>query len=235
MVKVLLEKFIRKYKNPLFKFHDSISTRVIFELLMVKLMALLRSLKLLIRGRFVFPLFLGRGVRFFNISNIVFGKGIILDEFVFLSALGTEHLEIGNGVHIGASSRIIISTTYNEPGKGIKIGNNVGMGEFACIGGAGGVEIGDDCIIGAYLSIHPENHNFADTEKLIKHQGVTRQGIQIGKNCWIGAKVTVLDGVRIGNSCVIAAGAVVTQSFPDHSVIGGVPAKMLKKITSTLN
>ncbi|NMD01160.1 MAG: acyltransferase [Bacteroidales bacterium] len=228
MIKLLLVKFIRKYKNPLFTFHENISSRVIMELTFNKLFALLRSFKLIIRGKFVFPLFIGKRVQFFNLSNIVFGKGIILDDSVYLSALGTEAIVIGNGVHIGAYSRVIISTTYHDPGKGIKIGNNVGIGEFACIGGAGGVVIGDDCIIGAYFSLHPENHNFLDNNKLIKQQGVSRKGIKIGKNCWIGAKVTILDGVSIGNNCVIAAGAVVNSSFPDYSVIGGVPAKLLK-------
>ena len=64
---------------------------------------------------------------------------------------------------------------------------------------------------------------------MIKHQGVSRKGIVIGDNCWIGAKVTILDGVRIGNSCVIAAGAVVKGEFPDHCVIAGVPARVIRK------
>jgi acetyltransferase-like isoleucine patch superfamily enzyme len=96
------------------------------------------------------------------------------------------------------------------------------------LGGAGGLEIGDECIIGQYLSCHPENHVSGDLEVAIRHQGVTRKGIKIGPNCWIGSKVTILDGVEIGKGCIIAAGAVVTKSFPSNSVIGGVPAKLLK-------
>jgi acetyltransferase-like isoleucine patch superfamily enzyme len=57
---------------------------------------------------------------------------------------------------------------------------------------------------------------------------VNRKGIKIGKNCWIGSKVSILDGVQLGNGCIVAAGAVVTKSFPDNSIIGGVPAKLLK-------
>ena len=63
----------------------------------------------------------------------------------------------------------------------------------------------------------------------IRLQGVKRTGIKIGKNCWIGAKVTILDGVTIGDGCIVAAGAVVNSSFPDNSVIGGVPARLLKQ------
>jgi acetyltransferase-like isoleucine patch superfamily enzyme len=65
----------------------------------------------------------------------------------------------------------------------------------------------------------------------IRHQGVSRKGIKIGKNCWIGSKVTVLDGVTIGTGSIIAAGSVVTKSFPENSIIGGVPAKLLKTRT----
>ncbi|MBL0095879.1 MAG: hypothetical protein IPP46_04855 [Bacteroidetes bacterium] len=58
--------------------------------------------------------------------------------------------------------------------------------------------------------------------------GTERKGIHIGKNCWIGAKVTILDGVQIGANSIIAAGAVVTKSMPDNAVIGGVPAKVIR-------
>jgi acetyltransferase-like isoleucine patch superfamily enzyme len=62
----------------------------------------------------------------------------------------------------------------------------------------------------------------------IRLQGVTRKGIRIGNNCWIGSKVTILDGVTIGDGCILAAGTVVTKSFPANSIIGGVPAKIIK-------
>ena len=113
-------------------------------------------------------------------------------------------------------------------GQYIKIGNNVGIGEFAYLGGAGGLEIGDDCIVGQYLSCHPENHVATDLNTPIRFQGVTRKGIKIGKNCWIGSKVTILDGVEVGDGCIIAAGAVLAKSFPQNVIIGGVPAKVLK-------
>lgn len=90
---------------------------------------------------------------------------------------------------------------------GIRIGKNVGIGEFSHIGGAGGVSIGDDTIIGSYFSVHPEEHIYADPQRLIREQGVTHKGIEIGSGCWIGAKVTILDGAKIGNGCVVAAGA----------------------------
>lgn len=80
------------------------------------------------------------------------------------------------------------------------------------------------------MSVHPENHNYADKSKLIREQGVSRIGIKIGNDCWIGAKVTILDGVNLGDKCVVAAGSIVTKSFPNNSLIGGIPARLLKNI-----
>ncbi|MFN0275035.1 MAG: acyltransferase [Chitinophagales bacterium] len=171
---------------------------------------------------------LGRNVRFFNFRKIHFGKFVKIDTNVFISALGKEGIFIGDNSSIGAFSRVIISTTLNNTGAFIRIGNNVGIGEFAYLGGAGGLQIGDNCIVGQYFSCHPENHNYASTDDLIRNQGVNRKGIKIGADCWIGSKVTILDGVIIGEGCVIAAGAVVTRSMPAYSVVGGVPAKVLK-------
>ena len=70
-------------------------------------------------------------------------------------------------------------------------------------------------------------------QELIRLQGTSRSGIKIGKNCWIGAKVTVLDGVEIGDNCVVAAGAVITKNMPANAVIGGVPAKIIKMRTDS--
>ena len=171
---------------------------------------------------------LGKGVSFFNITKIKWGKFLRLGNQVAISALSKNGIQFGNNVSIGAFSRVIVSTSLNNIGNKIVIGNNVGIGEFAYLGGAGGLEIGDECIVGQYLSCHPENHNYEDLEIAIRHQGVTRKGIKIGNNCWIGSKVTILDGVSIGQGCIIAAGSVVTKSFPENSIIGGVPAKLLK-------
>jgi len=171
----------------------------------------------------------GRGVRFSFLSRVTWGCFFKPGDFVYISAAGKKGICIGNNVGIGAFSRLIVATSLNHIGEFIAIGNNVGIGEFAYLGGGGGLHIGDDCIIGQYFSCHPENHFFNDPCKPIRLQGVSREGINIGKNCWIGSKVTVLDGVTIGDGCVIAAGAVVNRSFPPDSVIGGIPAKLLKR------
>ncbi len=229
MIKGLFLKILKK-KNPDFRLDEAVTDRILLSLSLQKISNLLRSLHLLAYGKIPRWMFIGKGVHLFNIANMRFGRFVQLEDNVCLNALGKEALELGDNVKIGAYSRLIISTSFNDIGAYIRIGDNVGLGEFAYLGGAGGLEIGADCIIGQYLSCHPENHNFGDSSKLIRHQGVNRKGIKIGRNCWIGAKVTILDGVRVGDNCVIAAGAVVTKSMPANSVIGGVPAKVLKKI-----
>ncbi|GIV30841.1 MAG: hypothetical protein KatS3mg029_0192 [Saprospiraceae bacterium] len=229
MIKSLLTRLLRR-KNPAFRFDEHVRDSFIRTILFGNTVAWIRSWKLLLRGYFPRWLFLGRGVRLRNLGNIELSPWIRLEDGVHIDALGRGSIQLGRHVRIGAYSRLIISTTLDNLGAYIRIGNNVGIGEFAYLGGAGGLEIGDDCIIGQYFSCHPENHNFDNPKKLIRLQGVTRKGIRIGKNCWIGSKVTILDGVTIGDNCVIAAGAVVTKSMPAGSVIGGVPAKVLRPV-----
>jgi len=172
---------------------------------------------------------LGRGVELSGSGHFRAGKGVVVRDYAKLSCLGTHGLHLGDGVSIGAFSMLSVSGSISDLGSGISIGNNVGIGDFAHIGGAGAVRIGDDCIIGSNFSVHPENHKFGDLNIPIREQGVTRQGIEVGANCWIGAKVTLLDGAKIGDGCVIAAGAVVKGSFPENSVIGGVYARVISK------
>jgi len=228
-MKSLLQKIIR-FRNPKFKFDEAVSTSTILSLFFNQLGQFLRSFKLLFLGKLPNRLFIGRGVQFQYSSKINLGKWVKLGSYVRLSALGKQGIFIGDNCNIGDFSRLVVSTSFNNIGQFIKIGNNTGIGEFAYLGGAGGLEIGSDCSIGQYLSCHPENHNYDNPNELIRYQGINRKGIKIGNNCWIGSKVTVLDGVNIGDNCVIAAGAVVTKSFADNTVIGGVPAKALKSI-----
>jgi acetyltransferase-like isoleucine patch superfamily enzyme len=228
-MKNIIEKIIKK-RNPNFQFDENVNTLMLIALLLDNTMCLMRGLKVLFYLKKTNMLLLGTNVKIFNISNVAFGKWVKLDDNVYLGAMGKQKLKLGNNVGIGAYSRLIISTSFNNIGSHITIGNNVGIGEFAYLGGGGGLDIGDDCIVGQYFSCHPENHNYNNSQKLIREQGVVRKGIKIGKNCWIGSKVTIIDNVTIGDNCVIAAGSVVSKNIPNNFVVGGVPAKLLKPI-----
>jgi len=227
-MKKLIQHIIR-LRNPAFQLDPALNNAALLQFVWIQFWSLIRGLKLFIYLKKPKMALLGRGVQFFNTPKIQFGKFMKLGDRVYLSALGTEGIHFGHNVGIGAYSRVIVSTSLNELGKYIAIGNNVGIGEYAYLGGAGGLEIGDDCIVGQYFSCHPENHNYENLGQPIRHQGVNRKGIKIGANCWVGSKVTILDGVKVGEGCIIAAGTVVTKSFPANSVIGGVPAKLLKQ------
>lgn len=219
---------IIQLRNPDFKFDTHLSNRDLISFFFQQSMAFIRGLKFVIFFRNPKFMLLGKRTEFINLHKISFGKFLKIGSDVKIAAYGKQAIHLGNNVSIGDFSRLILCTTLNNLGEHITIGNNVGIGEFAYIGGAGGLTISDDCIIGQYLSCHPENHNYSILGKNIRFQGVQRFGIHIGKNCWIGSKVTILDGVKIGDNCVIAAGAVVKDSFPENSVIAGVPAKLVK-------
>lgn len=145
-----------------------------------------------------------------------------------IDALSTDGITFGNGVSVGRETSIECTGSIKQIGKGFKVGNNVGLGEKCHYGCAGGIEIGDNTIIGIYVTMHSENHIFADINVPIREQGVNHKGIRVGRDCWIGAKVTILDGAVIGNGSVVAAGAVVTGEFPDNCILGGVPARIIK-------
>ncbi len=221
--------YLGKRKNPKFTLHASVSNAVLLDFLFSGFMALTRAnIRMILHGKNPSLVFFGNNVKVQGMSFAHFGKGVQIGDYVNLKAYGTEGLSLGNYAWIGAHSCLKVSFSFNDPGSYIRIGRNVGIGEYAHLGGAGGLEIGDDCIIGPYFSCHPENHQFYNHQELIRLQGVTRKGIVVGKNCWVGAKVTLLDGVRIGDNCVIAAGAVVTKDMPANAVIGGVPAKVIR-------
>lgn len=226
-MKKVIEKIIQK-RNPAFKFDANLNSITLIAFTWEQFWGIFRGLKLLFYFKNPKMASLGKRVSFFNSSKIKFGRFLKLGNDVRLNALGKQGITFGNNVGIGSFSQIVVATSLNQIGNSIIIGNNVGIGEFAYLGGAGSLTIGDECIVGQYFSCHPENHITTDLNTSIRHQGVTRKGIKIGKNCWIGSKVTILDGVEIGDGCIIAAGAVVNKSFPANSVIGGVPAKLLK-------
>lgn len=233
-MKRIIEKIIRK-RNSNFSFDDNLSSFALIQFIFLQTAALLRGIRVVLFFKKPNGILLGENVKFFNIPAISWGRFLKLGANVYISALGKTGVTFGNNVGIGAYSQIVVSTSLSAPCGFIKIGNNVGIGEYAYLGGAGGLDIGNDCIVGQYFSCHPQNHNYEDVTVPFRLQGVTQKGIKIGSNCWIGSKVTVLDGVIIGDNCVIAAGSVVTKSIESNSVIAGVPAKIIKQICGRLN
>ena len=142
--------------------------------------------------------------------------------------MAKKDIYFGDNISLGKYTIMRGSGRISELGKGIKIGHNFGCGDFCFFGSAGGIEIGDDVIMGQNVRFHAQSHNY-EGQDLIRCQGVTSKGIKIGNNCWIGSGVVILDGITIGNGCVIGSNTIVTKSFPDNCVIVGNPARILKK------
>lgn len=93
----------------------------------------------------------------------------------------------------------------------------------------GGVQLGKDIIMGPDVKIYSRNHNYESLDIPIRDQGKTILETRVGDDVWIGANVVITAGCKIGNHCIIAAGAVVTKDIEDYTIAGGVPAKPLKK------
>ena len=94
----------------------------------------------------------------------------------------------------------------------------------------GPVTIGSHVNLAQGITVTALNHNFEQSCKRIDEQGVTTKPVIIGNDIWIGANAVLLPGVTIGDHSVVAAGAVVTKDVPPHSLVAGVPAKIIKKI-----
>ena len=110
----------------------------------------------------------------------------------------------------------------------VVIGNHTRVGLHNTI--IGPVIIGDNVNLAQGITVTALNHNFSDKEKRIDEQGVSTNPVKIGDDIWIGANAVILPGVNIGNHSVIAAGAIVTKDVPPHSLVAGVPAKIIKQI-----
>lgn len=120
---------------------------------------------------------------------------------------------------------------YTDCGKNIQIGKRVFINSGCRFQDQGGITIGDDTLIGHNVVLATINHDLNPQ----KRRDNLFAPITIGKSVWIGANATVLPGVSIGDGAVVAAGAVVTKDVPENTVVGGVPARVLKKIAEPMN
>lgn len=226
MIKTLFEKIISKIKSEDYKFDETITSSYLLSVIFERSLMLFRGVIIFKKSKFIF---IGKRTVIKCKNKISFIPPLTIAQYCNIDALSKNGIQFGKNTSIGRDTTIECTGSLSMVGKGIKIGNNVGIGINCIIGCAGGIEIGDDTIIGALVSIHSENHIFSDISIPIRLQGVNNQGISIGMDCWIGAKATILDGANIGNGCIVAAGAVVLAGqYPDNTIIGGVPAKVLK-------
>jgi acetyltransferase-like isoleucine patch superfamily enzyme len=94
------------------------------------------------------------------------------------------------------------------------------------------IRIGNNCLIAEYVSIRDQNHGIELSKGNFDSQPLTSAPVKIADNVWIGAKVSVLAGVRIGANSVVAANAVLTHDVAEATVVGGVPARIIRGLNS---
>lgn len=229
-MKVLVEKIITKIKGEPYWIDSGMTTSDMLIILKDRGLQVVRGLwKGLFFGGKHGIVFIGKRVTIRHARHIRAERGLTIGDDVYINALSKDGIMLGDNVTIGAGSVIECTGVIRELGDGIRIGSHVGFAQNAFIAVRGPVEIGDNCIFGPNVAIHSENHVYSDPDVPIRLQGATREGVRIGRDCWIGDGAVLLDGIVVGDGCVIAAGAVVTKDVPAFSIVGGVPAKVLKK------
>jgi len=190
----------------------------------------------IIRGLLVKPflkeskgfLFIGRNVKIRSKHKIALGKSVNIGDNVVINGVSKNGITIGDNVSILNNTIIECTGVLRNIGEELIIGNNVGIAQNCFIQVRGKVTIGDNVIMGPNVSILSENHIFENPDIPISAQGESRKGVIIKDGVWIGTRATILDGVKIGENSIVAAGSVVTKDIPPYSIVGGIPAKILK-------
>lgn len=172
--------------------------------------------------------------RFKKTGRIRIGRGLTLK--------GGDSISIGDRTGLGKGGYLFVwkgrlleqidSSALTHATPYIRIGNDVWIGDYFNIHALKGIEIGNGVLTGKWLTILDNDHGRITLENLRKSPGertiYSKGKIVIEDNVWIGDKVTILSGVTIGKGSVVAANAVVTKDVPPHSVVGGIPAKIIK-------
>jgi len=169
------------------------------------------------------------GVRIRFADRIRLGRGVYLDQGVYLHAC-PQGITIGARTFVMHGAVLHVYNFRDLPHAFIRIGEDSLIGELNVLRGQGGITIGDRVYTAPLVQMLAVNHVFDDPARPIVEQGITAEGIVIEDDAWIGAGAIITDGVRIGRGAVVAAGAVVTCDAPPHTVVGGVPARVLKRI-----
>ncbi|QFZ22894.1 acyltransferase [Saccharothrix syringae] len=187
----------------------------------------LASLRWVLRHRAYTPWYLVRYWRLlrFRIAN----PHVVLRGMVFLGRKvelhcrpGYGRLEIGRWVHIGDGNAI----RCHEGS--LRIGDKAVFGKDNTVNCYLDVEIGAATLVADWVYICDFDHVTADVNLPIKDQGIVKSPVRIGPDCWLGTKVTVTRGTRIGRGCVLGAHAVVRGDVPDFKIAVGIPARVVK-------
>lgn len=176
--------------------------------------------------------FVGERTKLLGFEKVKIDKTITIGHNVTISSLGSKGFSFGKNFSIKNFSSIESFGSIKKESGTLLIGDNVGISEFCYFSIRGNLSIGNDVICGPYVKIFTENHSFEISEVPFRLQEEIRADVKIGNNVWIGAGSIILPGVLIGNNVVVAAGSVVNKNIEDNSLVGGVPAKLIKSLNN---
>ena len=121
----------------------------------------------------------------------------------------------------------LIPPIHVQHGLNTTVGRNVFINQGCTLMDVGGIDIGDEVLIGPNVSLITAGHPLEPSRR---RSGVTTAPISVGRNVWIGAAAVVLQGVTVGEDAVVAAGAVVSRDVPPATLVAGVPARVLRRL-----
>ncbi len=169
----------------------------------------------------------GRDVVLRHPGKIAIGDNVVVDDGCVLDARGESNAGIVIGNEVMLARQVVLGCKNGD----IRVGDGVGIGAYSIVHaiGSSGVTVGNNAVIGAYTYLVGGSHyHYERTDIPIAQQGLDlKGGIRIGDNVWLGARVTVLDGVTVGRDAIVGAGAVVTKDVPDYAIVAGVPARVV--------
>lgn len=169
------------------------------------------------------------GVRLRFADQIRLGRNVYLDQGCYLHAC-PQGISIGENTFIMHGAVLHVYNFRALPHAFIRIGRDSLIGELNVLRGQGGITIGDRVYTAPLVQMLAVNHVFDDPSRPMVEQGITAEGIVVEDDVWVGAGAVITDGVHIGKGAVVAAGAVVTRDVPAYTVVGGVPARVLRQI-----
>ena len=162
-------------------------------------------------------------------ANISIGAYTRIHDHAIIQCSGWGKPEVLQGeIVIGDHCSIQPYAYLHSVGGRIEIGDYCSINPYSVLYGGGGLTIGNHVRIAAHAVIVPSNHKFDNVDVPIHLQGNSKLGILIEDDVWIGARVCILDGVKIAKGCVIGAGSIVTKSTEAYGVYVGIPARRIK-------
>lgn len=162
-------------------------------------------------------------------SRIIFGDGCEVREHARISAIRASVDAPGGILEVGDRTIVKRGAMIHVKSGSMRIGSRCAIGRYCELSCADTeLTIGDNVRIATGVWIGTGNHNFGRVDIPIIDQGVVQRPVAIGDDVWLGTRAVVVPGVKIGRGVVVAAGAVVTRDVPDHAVVAGVPAKVVR-------